>query len=188
MAEADGKASQSTDDRARLREHFSKFSDTDSSYTQGWDQLWQKGYVPFDREKPSPAIVDTLKERRELVEDPFVIENGTRRRKRALVPGCGRGYDVLLFSSCGYDAYGLECSENALKACQDFAQKSDDQYPAWDKEVGKGQRHWICGDFFQDEWCIARDGKPLHFDLIYDYTVSTDLAIAGSFQSTLNMS
>lgn len=170
MAEAN-EDSQPTD-RARLLEHFQKFSDGDSTYTQGWDDLWRTGFLPFDRERPSPAIIDTLKERKELVEDPFVVENGKRRRKRALVPGCGRGYDVLLFSSCGYDAYGLECSENALKACKEFAEKSSDQYSVWDAKTGKGQVHWICGDFFTDEWCLGSDGKVLDFDLIYDYTVS----------------
>ncbi|KAF2234081.1 S-adenosyl-L-methionine-dependent methyltransferase [Viridothelium virens] len=157
-------------DRERLRRHFQKFSDADNTYVQGWDDLWQTGYLPFDREQPSPALIDTLKGRKELIENPFVVENGTRRRKRALVPGCGRGYDVLLFASCGYDAYGLECSENALKACKEFAARSGDQYPVWSKEVGQGQIHWICGDFFKDDWSRDSDGKTLNFDLIYDYT------------------
>ncbi|KAL9088020.1 MAG: hypothetical protein Q9165_006361 [Trypethelium subeluteriae] len=164
-------------DRERLRKHFQKFSDGDNTYMQGWDDLWQTGFLPFDRERPSPAIVDTLKSRRELVENSWVIENGTRRRKRALVPGCGRGYDVLLFASCGYDAYGLEASENALKACKEFATKSGDQYPVWNKKVGQGQLHWICGDFFKDDWCRDADGKTLSFDLIYDYTVRIHLQI-----------
>lgn len=34
---------------------------------------------------------------------------------KALVPGCGKGYDVLLLSAFGYDATGLEISSKALE-------------------------------------------------------------------------
>ncbi|KAI9656552.1 MAG: hypothetical protein M1821_004759 [Bathelium mastoideum] len=169
MAEANNQDSQPTD-RDKLRELFQRFSDTDNAYLQGWDELWQTGFLPFDRDKPNPALVDTLKDRKELFGEPFVTENGLPRRKRALVPGCGRGYDVLLFSSFGYDAYGLDASENAVKACKEFAAQAGDQYPVSDKEIGQGQVHWMHGDFFSDEWRKGAGGNTLDFDLIYDYT------------------
>ena len=170
MAETRGQDPQSTD-RARLNKHFQNFSDADNTYIKGWDDLWQTKFLPFDRDKPSPAIIDTLQERRELIKDPFIIENGVRRRKRALVPGCGRGYDVLLLASCGYDTYGVEASENAIMACKEFATHSADQYPTWDREVGQGEIHWVCADFFGDDWRTMSDEKKTNFDLIYDYTV-----------------
>ena len=45
-----------------------------------------------------------------------IAQDGQRRK--ALVPGCGRGVDVLLLASFGYDAYGLECSATAVDACK----------------------------------------------------------------------
>jgi SAM-dependent methyltransferase len=91
---------------------------------------------------------------------------------KALVPGCGKGYDVLLLAAFGYDAYGLEISDTALEAARatekDMSGKEVYQTRAG---VQRGSVNWLHGDFFSDGFL---DGLPgvAKFDLIYDYTVS----------------
>ena len=134
--------------------------------------LWNKGeFLPWDRGAPSPALEDFLVDRKVLI-GPCIIDDsaGVKRRKKAFVPGCGRGYDVLLLASFGYDALGLEVSESAVKRCFEEKEKHGDKYPAKDPSIGTGHIDFVEGDFFKDDW-IAR-ASIQQFDLIYDYTVS----------------
>jgi len=95
-----------------------------------------------------------------------------RRRKKALVPGCGRGVDVLLLASFGYDAYGLEYSDKAVENCKQEQVQNGDKYPARNPAIGAGNITFVQGDFFEDAW-LEKLGLSRHsFDLIYDHTVS----------------
>jgi methyl halide transferase len=156
------------DARAHLRGHFGEFKDND--YGQGWAKLWETGdFLPWDRGKPNPALIDTLVNYREVIGG--ALFDG--KRKRALVPGCGRGVDVLLLQSFGYDAVGLEISPGAVTACHEFAEANESSYPVRDEKVGKGSRQFLLGDFYNNEWkkeVGMSEDEP--FDLIYDYTVS----------------
>lgn len=163
--------------RAELKRHFSEYQGPE--YTEGWVKLWSKGdFLPWDRLAPSPALTDTLKNHVELIGNALVEEDGQKRRKRALVPGCGRGVDVLLLESFGYDVVGLEYAEGAFKACLEYAEEHGKDYPVQDEAVGKGSRKFVQGDFYKDDWLLdAGLEKDTKFDLIYDYTVSTALSI-----------
>lgn len=155
----------------RLQAHFMN-SDI-SAHGDKWNDLWKEGFVPWDEGMPSPALVDLLKER-EDVGEPFVKDaNGGKRRKRALVPGCGRGYDVLLLSAFGYDAYGLEISALALEAAKKGEKESHDMdvYKVRNEAIGKGKVTWVAGNFFKDDFLKSVDGDGT-FDLLYDYTAS----------------
>jgi SAM-dependent methyltransferase len=137
-----------------------------------WQALWEEAYTPWDRGQPSPALIELLGERKDLAGESWMVDPALgKRRKRALVPGCGRGYDVLILSAFGYDAYGLDVSEAAMKAAEDHEKlkSDDDMYKARDPG-GKGQVHWITADFFKDVFLkdIGGDGT---FDLLFDYTV-----------------
>lgn len=155
---------QPTDARERLLSHF---KGDEAEYGSKWDELWKEGFLPWDKGFPSPALVDLLAERQDLFE-----EAPKGRRRKALVPGCGKGYDVLLLSAHGYDAYGLEISGKALDAAKQNEKDTlgDDIYKA-KKGVEKGTVTWLEGDFFNDDFLknVERGGV---FDLIYDYTVS----------------
>lgn len=141
-----------------------------SDYVTGWAELWDKcESLPWDRGFPNPALEDTLTERTTTIGGP--IGQGTRRKK-ALVPGCGRGVDVLLLASFGYDAYGLECSPAAVEACKQEEAKNGDRYPVRDVEVGRGKIAFVQGDFFDDGWLGELGLQRNSFDLVYDYTVS----------------
>ncbi|KAI9824941.1 MAG: hypothetical protein M1832_001546 [Thelocarpon impressellum] len=151
--------------RTRLHAHFSALSPDARSQGAGWAQLWDAGdFLPFDRGVPNPALEDTLL--RLQANGPAREGGVTGRRMRALVPGCGRGYDVLLLASFGYDALGLEISAAAVAACKGHAAAHGAEYPAREVEVGKGEARFALGDFFEDDW-IPDGGK---FDLVYDYT------------------
>jgi len=93
-------------------------------------------------------------------------------RKKVLVPGCGRGYDVLLFASYGYDAYGLDVSRTAVEAARVLArEQGEDQskYPLRDDRVGRGNASFILGDFFNNDF-LSEVGDAGPFDIVYDYT------------------
>lgn len=155
------------DAREQLRRHFNV---PYQQHNDRWDNLWKKGdCLPFDRGQPNPALIDTLNERQDLLGKPLLSDGS--RRKRALVPGCGRGYDVLLLASFGYDAYGLEVSADAVKSAEAFAQTDFTKYTATGSYHGCGTYKFILGDFFDDKW-QSDLSSPRDFDLIYDYTVS----------------
>lgn len=133
-----------------------------------WSDLWNQGTVPWDQGTHNPALEDTLIHRKDLIGDSLYADDGQggRRRKRALVPGCGRGYDVLLLARMGFDAVGLEVSGKAVEEGR-----------AWIGEHEKkdhggivGEARIILGDFFNDAW-VEEIGCQDGFDLIYDFTV-----------------
>ena len=96
----------SSDPRKQLRDHFSV---PHIEHNDRWNDLWKKGdFLPWDKGEPNPALVDTMTKRQDLVGRPVTASKG--RRKRALIPGCGKGYDALLLASLGYYAYGLDVS------------------------------------------------------------------------------
>ena len=157
------------DDRARLKAHF---AGDIAEHQNKWSDLWNKGdFLPWDRGMPNPALIDTLMGQRDQLGTPFVADDfGNKRRKKALVPGCGKGYDVLLLASFGYDAFGLEISEAAVNRCYEEQKANGHSYFVRNDTFGAGAVNFIHGDFFGTDWVtnIEGDGK---IDLIYDYTV-----------------
>ncbi|OKL63911.1 hypothetical protein UA08_00611 [Talaromyces atroroseus] len=157
-----------------LSDHMAKFSG--EAYIEGWAGLWNnKGEderLPWDRGCHSAALEDVLQEKKELVGEAFLTEvpHKSNCRKRALVPGCGTGYDVLLLASFGYDTYGLDYSHVAIETAKKEAAKNADQYAMRDPGVGRGKVVFVQGDFFKDEWLEKLGLGQNSFDLIYDYT------------------
>lgn len=147
----------------RLKDTFS--SHPVSSHPTQWDQLWKDSYTPWDRGTPSLALADLLTEQRSLFPPPQ-----TQTRPTALVPGCGRGYDVLLLSALGYDVTGLDASSTSLARAAEIeaASSKDEVYAARDPSRGKGKVTWVKADFF-DEGAEGMKGRV--FDLVFDYTV-----------------
>lgn len=160
---------QPTDARARLLAHF---KGDPSSHGQKWDDLYKENFLPWDKGFPNPALVDLLSERQDLL--PKSTSKGqSGKRLKALVPGCGKGYDVLLLAAFGYDAYGLEISSRALEAARN-TEKEMAGKGVYETQHGveKGIITWLAGDFFKDEFLQDVGGGDGKFDLIYDYTVS----------------
>ena len=142
-----------------------------------WEALWADGsFLPWDRQLPHPALHDALISRRDMLGDAFHDPGSNTPRKdrrRALVPGCGRGCDVFQLRSFGYDVLGIDVSITAVaKAAElemDIAARGKTRgspvevgYGVKDPAVGMGVAEVKAVDFF---------GLPGQFDLIFDYTV-----------------
>lgn len=133
----------------------------------GWDELWKQSVTPWDRAGPSQALKDAVTSNKNAI---GVRNQATGQRARALVPGCGRGYDVLSLASLGFDTYGVDGSESAIEAAEKLRQESGDTdtYRVVNEQTGRGKAEFIVGDFFKDGFLAATGGGD--FDLIFDYT------------------
>ncbi|KAB5539533.1 S-adenosyl-L-methionine-dependent methyltransferase [Coniochaeta sp. 2T2.1] len=153
-----------------------------SAHGSRWDSLWKESYTPWDRGGPSLALADAILDRPELFPSPSPGSSSGQEKKRrtALVPGCGRGYDVLLLSALGYDVVGLDYSEAAVEeaARTEEAVREGKDKGVYDDVAGgreRGRVEWVRGDFFDDGWLGEmgkRGGGEGGFDLVFDYTVS----------------
>lgn len=157
------------DDREKLRQHFQ--DQPAEEHTGRWEAMWQQNVTPWDRAGPHPILAEVINGNRDIIGRPVEGFVDIISRKKALVPGCGRGYDVLLLASYGYDAYGVDVSQTAIDACieLDKTQAEDTaKYPIKDPKIGRGSRNFICADIFKDN-LLAHTGG-MEFDIIYDHT------------------
>ena len=60
-----------------------------------WEDAWREGRTGWDAGAPAPPLLDYLQER-----------DGQGRR--ALVPGCGSGYDAFALAEAGWTVQGLD--------------------------------------------------------------------------------
>jgi SAM-dependent methyltransferase len=157
----------STPETRTLREHFQS-ENTPSK----WNDLWADNFSPWDRGAPSPALIDLLAAGTDPDKKPLFAAPPEGRRKRALVPGCGRGYEVLLLAASGYDAVGLDASSIAIKEAKGWAEKEGSKYPLGKGVQERGRIEFVEEDFYDDEWIkkVFKE-EDAKFDLIYDYTV-----------------
>lgn len=155
------------DIRAKLRQQF--LDQPFEKHAEKWDDLWQQNITPWDRNGPSPALRDAVTSSA-YIRPPWSPHGNTQGRKRALVPGCGRGYDVLLLSSLGYETFGLDASQTAVDAARRLQKNAahDEKYAVYDEQTGRGAANFILADFFKDDFLSQTSGG--NFDLIFDYT------------------
>ncbi|KAL5629534.1 hypothetical protein BROUX41_001140 [Berkeleyomyces rouxiae] len=153
----------------------SVFVDLDfASHAKRWDALWAEQKTPWDCAQPSPALSEALAK----------VHCARARLRRALVPGCGRGYDVRLLASWGFDAVGLDASTTAIVAAEQATADAeasgiydtpDGAYALKPGVARRGDVRWVAADFFADD-LVQRLGGP--FDLVYDYTFLCALPVA----------
>jgi SAM-dependent methyltransferase len=146
-----------------------------SSHGSKWDDLWKDSYTPWDRGGPSLALLDTITSKTDLFPPP---PPPNAKRHTALVPGCGRGHDVILLSELGYDVVGLDYSAAAVREAAILEKevrndgKGKEAYQSLEGKGGdKGSITWVEGDFFHNAW-LRTVGKT-QFDVIFDYTVNS---------------
>ncbi|KAL7625718.1 hypothetical protein AAE478_004941 [Parahypoxylon ruwenzoriense] len=163
----------------RLIAHFS--TRDRQSLSSGWAELWDTNQNDlWDRGMPSPALVDWIEARPDVLSSPS-SSSGAARRLTALVPGCGKGYDVVMLALHGFNVYGLEVSRRAVQTAEAYAEAQlaspcsrnfGDGGPPGDSV---GSVKFLEGDFFQRDWEAGINATPdggvfQGFDLIYDYT------------------
>ncbi|KAJ4406661.1 hypothetical protein N0V85_004479 [Neurospora sp. IMI 360204] len=159
-------------------------------HASGWSSLWDSDKSHFwDRGKPSPALQDLLNLYPDVVSE---LPRGSERRRKALVPGCGKGYDVVMLALHGYDTYGLDVSGKAVEAAREYAAnelrdpsaynfKEASPYTHSPEGATRGTATFSVGNFFEREWesLLATEDEQ-KFDLIYDYTVGCILVCSST--------
>lgn len=161
------------DDREKLRQYFLTLPP--DQQVDGWNAMWAAKITPWDQNCPNPALVEALETRPWIAASPFRRDGEAKTRKKVLVPGCGGGYDVQLFASYGFDAYGLDASAIAIeKAEQHLREQGKEQtYRLQNIQYGRGVVRFLQADFFKDGFVAethAEEAGEGTFDVIYDYT------------------
>lgn len=121
------------------------------SRTEEWEELWRSG-IPigelFDKAKPYPELVHQI------------ADNTLPSGGAALVPGCGRGYEIEVLSRCErYDSVtGIDISQTCVQVATDFLTSITPTLPS--------NFHVQCVDFFDDaaELVGGKDGFSFVFD------------------------
>lgn len=166
-----------------------------AAHPQRWDALYRDDFTPWDRAGPSLALADIIATRPDLVPpaqdldsrgNPLRTTTGAVSKRTALVPGCGRGHDVLLLARFGYDVWGLDYSEAAVAMAKETEKDAGKLQPWSDEVVECGKVTWLSGDFFEENWAkgAGTDGSG-KFDLVFDYTVSATLSRVSAFYNRL---
>lgn len=88
-----------------------------------WENLYVSGETPWDKDEPSPGLVD------------FLAEEPLPEKNTVLVPGCGMGHDAREFARRGWKATGLDISPTAMQRAAKLA----------------GGVEFRAGDFLSDE-------------------------------------
>lgn len=69
--------------------------------TRFWEERYRTATTPWDRGRPSPALLEWLEEE-------------ALRPCRILVPGCGRGYEALELARRGFEVIALDFAPSAV--------------------------------------------------------------------------
>jgi SAM-dependent methyltransferase len=118
----------------------------------GWEKAWAQEITPWDGGSSQPPLRDVITSSG----IPFP------RSGRALVPGCGRGYDaVLIAQTLGLDTVAVDISQTAVNKANLFLESV---------KLENGKVSAQLADFFTYEV-----GDADRFSLVYDYTYA-DLA------------
>lgn len=108
--------------------------------TNSWESCWSQSVTPWDLGEVTPIISE-------------LVRNGGLPPGRALIPGCGSGYDVAALATPDRHVVGIDISETAVARARKIA--SAGPSAKWVE--------FVCTDFFS-----YTSASP--FDLIFDYT------------------
>ncbi|CAA2996278.1 probable thiol methyltransferase 2 isoform X1 [Olea europaea subsp. europaea] len=138
MIRTPNKLTTKSDSNARRVDKLRRVLRSDS--TEGWDKCWEQGLTPWDLGQPTPVLV-------------HLCNTSSLPKGRALVPGCGSGYDVMAVACPERYVVGVDISDNAIQKAKELSSRS----PNSDHFT------FLKTDFFT--WQPAE-----LFDLIFDYT------------------
>ncbi|KAI8465047.1 MAG: S-adenosyl-L-methionine-dependent methyltransferase [Monoraphidium minutum] len=119
-------------------------------YNQRWNEIWDGGLEPgalFDLGCATP-ILERLLAGGTL---------GPMKGKAWLVPGCGRGYDVVAAAAAGAAAVGLDLSQTAVREAEGHRDAAAPPGAA-------ARAKFVAGDFF------AHEDPSGPYDFGWDYT------------------
>jgi len=114
-----------------------------------WDLAWVQGVTPWDNGEVQLSLKEAVESK--VMQLPS--------QGKALVPGCGSGYDLIYISSTlGFETLGLDVSETAFKRANSLIGRAKAEIPALNATIQ-------LADFFKFD--VPED---MRFDLIYDHT------------------
>ncbi|KAL1581673.1 hypothetical protein WHR41_09496 [Cladosporium halotolerans] len=149
----------------RLISAFSRC--TPDAQASRWDNLWKSGEQDlWDRGQASPALREYLQSDNCLIK---AVGEHCGRRRKALVPACGTGYDVMFLAKLGFDTVGLEVSAQAVDTARGYA-ASVSGVEGRTKDINWGKVDFVQGDFFSQDWESNVLSGTMGFDFVYDYT------------------
>lgn len=106
-----------------------------------WENAWREGRTGWDAGGSPPALVE-------------LVRSGTLPEGRALVPGCGAGYDVFTLASERRSVIGLDVAPTAAQRFSTLRRE---------RGVPEQKARIVVTDFFDFE-------TDERFDLAWDYT------------------
>jgi len=106
-----------------------------------WETLYQQGDTGWDRGEASPALLQWLND--------GILGQGDH----VLIPGCGRGHEVLALAGRGYSVTGIDFAPSAITALNQCLNKAGTAVNS----------QGICVDLFAYE-------AGAKFDIIYEQT------------------
>ncbi|WVQ64217.1 uncharacterized protein L199_002379 [Kwoniella botswanensis] len=112
-----------------------------------WEERWKEGRTGWDQSHSHLSLVSLLR-------SDLIDKMGIPKKGKALVPGCGTGYDVYTFASVGLDAVGLDLAPTGVGKAREWLSKQPST---------SGSTQVVCADFFEYQ-------PQEKYDLIYDYT------------------
>jgi len=116
--------------------------------TDAWDKAWQENNTPWDSGRSEPPLLEALR-------SPYAIY---RESGRALVPGCGRGYDTIhIASQLRYNTLGIDVSSSAVEEAKLHLESVH-------QDIAK------LVSFQEADFFTFTVGEKERFDVIYDYT------------------
>jgi SAM-dependent methyltransferase len=123
----------------------------DTDHRDFWEGLYADGRDRWELGTAAPPLAERLRTL-DLTSLSLAPLGGPGR---AIVPGCGRGHEVLLLAELGWDAVGI-----------DFAEA-----PLLDARAAAAQRG-LAPSFVQGDWFAAADrpGWRGSFDLVVEHT------------------
>lgn len=123
----------------------------------GWDDAWAQNLTPWDRQGAQPALLWALQHSET---SQYLPKDGGK----ALIAGCGRGYDAEVFAKQGYSpSIGVDVSPVAVeKARQWFEEKGSVEH----KDAVK----FVEADFFKLGSSDGAQDVGTDVAVAYDYT------------------
>lgn len=110
-----------------------------------WEDHWAQGHIPWDAGRASPSL------------DGFLTDHVVPEGGRALVAGCGSGYDVFRLAQAGYTATGVDVAPSVTARFESARKESG---------LSADRAQLVVRDFFG----LSPDDLGGTFELIWDYT------------------
>jgi len=142
----------------------------DGKNQEYWEKCWAENRTRWDMSNASPMLVQLVRDtfvknnkffsqkaNKEYIMNPKAIPLGGPSTK-ALIPGCGTGYDVQLLAERYAESIGCDYAEIGVQRAQAWLNTQPET---------PGKRSVVLADYFEPNSVLDKSGP---YDVIYDYT------------------